>query len=612
MQKFHKSKIKFQNFSRTEAKGQQRQKSNNLSQEVQDNENSTVVAPTTTANLKLRLITVWGVLIAAGIGLGFNLYNLQLVRGPKLTQKARNQQMVNLRPYMPRRQVLDRNKNVLAIDRQVYTLHAHPKQFTKPRHEIAQEIAKLLDQDASKLESRFASQNSNILIHSALSEGIADRLIGRFDGLELKQRYARYYPTQELASEVVGYVNLDRRGQAGVEYSQEKLLERSAQAVRLSRAGNGALMPDYAPEGFPNFDDMGMQLTIDSRLQRAARYALKTQMKRYSAKRGAVIVMDAYDGSLLAMVTQPTYNPNEYSKADISLFRNWAVADLYEPGSTFKPLNVAIGLEAGIIKPDDTFRDSGTIQVGDRTIKNSEDKIYGRINISQVLKFSSNIGMVQMMQRMRPSAYYGWLEKLGLGQGMDTDLPFSVASQLKSQEEFINTPIEPATTSFGQGFSLTPLQLVQMTGALANGGKLVTPHVVKGLFDSKGQMHYAPTRPEARQIFSPITTQRVVEMMETVVSTKGTGKEAQINGYRIAGKTGTAQKASNTGGYIAGARITSFIGILPVESPRYVVLAIVDEPKGKDAYGGTVAAPIAKEVMGALITTEQIPPSQPR
>lgn len=430
------------------------------------------------------------------------------------------------------------------------------------------------------------------------------------NGFEFVQKYARFYPQEDLAADIVGYVNLDRRGQAGVEYSQEKLLERSVQTVRLSRAGNGALMPDHAPEGFLHFDDLQLQLTIDSRLQRAARSALKQQMEKFGAKRGGVIVMDAADGSLLALVSQPSYNPNQYSKADISLFKNWTVADLYEPGSTFKPLNVAIALENGVIRPDDTFNDPGSIQVADRIIKNAQNKSYGRINIAQILQHSSNIGMVQIIQRLQPNIYYNWLERLGLGQSVDTDLPFEVGSRLKSQEEFISSPIEPATTSFGQGFSLTPLQLVQMHGALANGGKLVTPHVVKGLVDSKGQMHYLPNRPMPRQIFSPATTQRVVEMMETVVS-EGTGKVAQIPGYRIAGKTGTAQKASASGGYQVGARITSFVGILPVEAPRYVVLALVDEPKGENAYGSTVAAPIVKAVMEALIPIEQIPPSSP-
>ncbi len=156
---------------------------------------------------------------------------------------------------------------------------------------------------------------------------------------------------------MVGYVNLDRRGQAGVEYSQEKLLERSVQKVRLSRSGNGALMPDHAPEGFMHFDDLRLQLTIDSRLQRAVRSALKQQMEKFGAQRGGVIVMDASDGSILALASQPTYDPNNYSKAKIELFKNWTVADLYEPGSTFKPLNVAIALENGVIRPDDVCGD---------------------------------------------------------------------------------------------------------------------------------------------------------------------------------------------------------------------------------------------------------------
>ncbi|NJM70919.1 MAG: penicillin-binding protein 2 [Scytonema sp. RU_4_4] len=562
-------------------------------------------------NIKSRLFIVWSFLLAAGVGLGVNLYNLQIVRGPKLTEKARNQQMVNLRPFIPRRPVVDRNKDLLAIDRPVYTLYAHPKLFEKSNHQMAEQLSPVLGQDTAELEKKFDAKKSGITLATALPEEIADRISSlHLNGLESIQKYSRLYPQQDLVAEVVGYVNLDRRGQAGVEYSQEKLLERSMQTVRLSKAGNGALMPDYAPDGFFNSDDLRLQLTIDSRLQRVARFALKQQMEKYRAKRGAVIVMDAWDGSLLALVSQPTYNPNEYSKADISLFKNWTVADLYEPGSTFKPLNVAIALEAGIIKPEDVFNDPGYIQVADRTIKNAENKRYGRINIAQILQHSSNIGMVQIIQKLQPSVYYGWLERLGLGQSVDTDLPFTVNSQLKSQEEFLVTPVEPATTSFGQGFSLTPLQLVQMHGALANGGRLVTPHVVQGLIDTKGQIHYSPNRAVPRQIFSSTTARKVVEMMESVVD-DGSGKASQIPGYRIAGKTGTAQKASRAGGYIIGAKITSFVSILPVEAPRYVVLALIDDPRGENAYGGTVAAPVAKLVMEALINIEQIPPSKP-
>ncbi|MBW4425848.1 MAG: penicillin-binding protein 2 [Nostoc desertorum CM1-VF14] len=563
-----------------------------------------------TSNTKSRLFVVWGLLMAAGLGLGVNLYNLQIVKGPKLTQQARNQQMVNLRPFMPRRPVVDRNSNLLAIDRPVYILYAHPKLFEKSNEEIAERLAPILAKDTADLVKTFQSKKSGIILDPALPEEIIDRVTAlRLNGLELIQKYSRFYPPDDLVSDVVGYVNVDRRGQAGVEYSQEKLLERPVQTVRLSRDGSGALMPNHAPEGFLHFDDLRLKLTIDSRLQRIARVALKQQMEKFDAKRGAVIVMDALDGSLLALVSQPTYNPNEYAKANISLFKNWTVADLYEPGSTFKPLNVAIALENGVIKPDDMFNDSGSVRVANYTIKNAMNNGYGQISIAQILQYSSNIGMVQIIQRLKPSIYYNWLERLGLGQKVDTDLPFEVGGRLKSQEEFIASPIEPATTSFGQGFSMTPLQLVQMHGALANGGKLVTPHVVQGLVDTKGQMHDSPTRSIPRQIFSAATAQKVVEMMETVVD-EGSGKPSQIPGYRIAGKTGTAQKASPNGGYIKGARMTSFVAILPVESPRYVVFALVDEPKGESAYGSTVAAPIVKSVIEALIPLEEIPPSK--
>ncbi len=566
--------------------------------------------PDQISNTRPRLFIIWGIFMISGLGLAINLYHLQIVQGENLSQRARNQQMVKLRPFVPRRLVVDRSNNVLAVDRPVYTLYAHPKLFSQTIPQMAERLAPILERTPAELVKTFQRQNSGITLASALPEVNAGRVRAlRLNGLELIQQYSRYYPQKDVVADVVGYVNLDRQGQAGVEFSQENLLERSVQTVQLSRAGNGRLLPNHAPEGFLNFDDLRLQLTIDTRLQRVARTALQEQIRKFQAKRGAVIVMDASDGSLLALTSYPTYDPNEYSKADISLFRNWTVADLYEPGSTFKPLNVAIALENGAIKADDVFNDPGSIQIGKHTIRNAGRNSYGNINIARILQTSSNIGMVRMIQRMQPTLYYNWLERLGLGQTIETDLPFEVRGQLKGQKEFLGSAIEAATASFGQGFSLTPLQLVQMHGALANGGKLVTPHVVQGLVDTKGQMHYSPNRPTPRQIFSAATAQTVVEMMETVVS-EGTGKPAEIPGYRIGGKTGTSQKASPNGGYIPNARITSFVAILPVESPRYVVFAVADEPKGANAYGSTVAAPIVKTVMEALIPIEGIPPSQ--
>jgi cell division protein FtsI (penicillin-binding protein 3) len=566
--------------------------------------------PDQIANTKSRLFVVWGILMLSGLGLAFNLYRLQILDGEKLAQRARNQQTVSLRPFVPRRLVVDRSQNVLAIDRPVYTLYAHPKLFNRSKEKIAESLAPILERSPGELVKTFERRNSGITLASALPEVNAGRVRSlRLNGLELIQQYSRYYPQNNLVADVVGYVNLDRQGQAGVEFSQENLLERSVQTVRLSRSGNGRLLPNNAPEGFLSVDDLRLQLTIDTRLQRVARAALQEQIRKFQAKRGAVIVMDASTGALLALTSYPTYDPNDFSNADISLFRNWTVADLYEPGSTFKPLNVAIALENGVIKPDEVFHDPGYIQIGKHTIRNAGHKVHGNINVAEVLQTSSNIAMVRMIQRMQPIVYYNWLQRLGVGQTIDTDLPFEVRGQLKSERQFTSSPIEPATTSFGQGFSLTPLQLVQMNGALANGGKLVTPHVVKGLVDSNGNIHYTPTRPTPRQIFSAATAQTVVEMMETVVS-QGTGQAAQIPGYRIGGKTGTSQKASPNGGYIPNARITSFVSIFPVESPRYVVFAVADEPQGANAFGSTVAAPIVKTVIEALIPIEGIPPSQ--
>lgn len=572
----------------------------------------TVASNDISAPQPLRLFLVWAVMLAGALGLGLNLYRLQMLEAAELAEKARKQQMVYLRPYIPRRPIVDRRNNVLAMDRLVYKLYAHPKLFKISKEEIAAKLAGILGKkEAPELLEDFNKRESGIRLAHSLTEEVADQIKSlSLDGLELIRQYSRFYPHQEMAAEVVGYTDLEHHGQAGVEYSQEKWLERSVLTVQLSRAGNGALMPSHLPEGFLNFDKLQLQLTVDLRLQRAARLALKQQIKRYKAKRGTVIVMDVNDGSLLAMVCHPTYNPNQYYDYPVELFKNWAVSDLYEPGSTFKPINVALALEANKIQPGSKVHDSGMVQIGRWKISNYDYRTRGargNLSIAQVLQYSSNVGMVKIMERLSPSAYYQALEKLELNKRVGIDLTGETAGQLKSKGQFTATPVEPATTSFGQGFALTPIKLAQLHAAIANGGTLVTPHVVKSLIDDQGQIHWQPEL-KSKQVFSPTNTQAVLEMMEKVV-TKGSVREyAKIDRYRVAGKTGTAQKASPTGGYYDKIKITSFVGILPVEAPRYVVVAVVDEPKGKQVFGANVAAPIVKSVMEAIISVENIPP----
>ena len=247
------------------------------------------------------------------------------------------------------------------------------------------------------------------------------------------------------------------------------------------------------------------------------------------------------------------------------------------------------------------------MDVGGWPINNHDKKAHGLVDFATVLQVSSNVGMVQAMRRLDDDAYWNWMERLGINQRPDTDLPGAVAGQLKSKKQFTTQPIEPATTAFGQGFSLTPLKLVQLHGMLANGGKLISPHITRGF--RSGDALAPAAAPSGQQLLNPEVTRTVLQWMESVVD-QGSGKGVKTPGYRIGGKTGTAQKALN-GIYLPGAKICSFVATLPIEDPRYVVFVVVDEPQGEHAYGSTVAVPVAKQIIDALLVVERIAPSKP-
>ncbi|MGB8702475.1 MAG: penicillin-binding protein 2 [Thermosynechococcaceae cyanobacterium] len=556
-----------------------------------------------------RLILVWLAFCLGQFGLLGRLFWLQVNQGPTLQKRADVQRTLKLPPQTALYPIVDRNNNILAKDEPTFRLFAHPILFKVPKPEIADKLAPIVKLPPDALIKLFSSGESGIPIIRELSENTADQIRGlKLDGLELTQEWLRVYPQKDLMSGIVGYVNADHLGQAGLEYSQQSLLKAKQSLGPVSEDGSGFLLPGRFPERPLNADDLSLKLTLDSRLQWSARTALYKKLNQYKALRGTVMVMNVEDGSLLALASEPSFNPERFYEADPALFRNWAVTDLYEPGSTFKPINVAIALETGAIQPDTVVYDEGHISVGGWPIQNNDGSAHGSINITQVLEVSSNVGMVHIMERIKRKTYYEFLKKIGIGEITGTDLPFEATGSMKDEAQFVDYPIEAATNAFGQGFSVTPIQMVQLHAAIANGGKMVTPHVIQGLFNPEGKLVNKTNLIPPRRVFSEKTAVAVQQMMGSVVQ-NGTGRPAQIPGYRLGGKTGTAQKAS--GGTYQRTRITSFVALFPIKKPKYVVFAVVDEPKGDDAFGSTVAAPIVKSVLETLISVEGIPPSHP-
>ena len=555
-------------------------------------------------------------LLCAGLGgLAVRLAWLQVVQGDALQARARAIQTQAIPPLGQRRTIVDRTGRLVALDEERFTLWAHPRYFHFPGDDpgvlrkpadVAAKLAAVLGQSAELLQRTMGDQRSGVKLATNLDPETAQRVrsLG-ISGLDLEGYPQRVYPQGSLFANVVGFLNLERVPQAGLEQSRDRDLRRHETTITMRRGADGTPLPDGIRAGSLYGDDLRLQLTLDARLQQVAFQALSKQVKQWHAKRGAALVMDARSGEILALASTPSYDPNTFWKYNPGLFREWSVQDLYEPGSTFKPINLALALQEKAIRPDGRVNDTGQLTIGGWPIFNNDRRANGIIDFPTVLQVSSNVGMVRAMEQVKRDHYWRWLHTIGIDETPDTDLPGAVAGQLKGKQDFVGTAIEPAVAAFGQGFSLTPLKLIQLHAMLANGGRLVSPHITRGL--RSGDALGKDSGSQGVQLLDPAVTRTVVNWMETVV-TKGTGKGILIPGYRIGGKTGTAQKAHN-GVYIPGARICSFVAVLPVQDPRFVVLVVVDEPQGGNAYGSTVALPVARQIVEALLVIEKVPPS---
>ena len=554
-----------------------------------------------------RLKLVFFILCLGLSGLMGRAAWLQLLQAPLLEAYARSSQIQRTLPLGQRRSIVDRNGRLLALDEERFRLWAHPIIFRFPGDsqgeirslkEVAQKLSTPLGKSVNELMQTLKTKSSGVRLAEDITPETATEINAlQISGLDLEAYPQRVYPQADLFANVIGFLNDDRVPQAGLEQSLNKKFLRQEKAYTLKRGG-----VIREPDVFNN-DNHELHLTLDTRLQKVALNELRSQVLKWNARKGVAIVMDSSNGEILALASTPSYDPNKFWEYSPSLFREWSVQDLFEPGSVFKPINLALALEEGAISPKGTVYDSGVVNVGGWALKNWNHKANGVMDYAKVLQVSSNVGMVNIMKNLSSIKYWEWLNRLELDKKTETDLPGAIGGELKAKEIFLDQSIHHAVASFGQGFSITPLKLAQLHAVIANGGKLVTPHVTKG-FSSKKNTE-AHNSVDNSQVLSQEVTRIVLDWMESVVD-EGSGKGVKTEPYRIAGKTGTADQWEN--GKLSS-KICSFVAILPVEAPRFVVVVAVDDPKKEYAYGSTVAVPVAKKIIESLLVLEKIPPS---
>lgn len=560
---------------------------------------------------RLRLVQVLlllGVVLIMG-----RLYYLQIFKGGELTRKAEVQrQQSNL--LIHRGAITDRHGLPLAIDTTRYDVYVHPSLLKANVDEAATTLAGIVHLDAEKVKLQLTAGYPVITLARHLGREEVDELQAlNWTGIDIHPRAFRHYPEGKLAAHVLGFVNMDTNGQGGVEQVGEDTLKNIGDMHKQQLDGHGhpiMLSHDSKPvmEITPPLGRQ-IELTIDNYLQHLAEKELGAMCAHSHALRGTVIMTNPQSGEILAWANYPSYDPNEYSKYSNQVRKNWSMVDVYEPGSTFKVLTVASALDLGTIRPDSTFVDNGTLQIGNRTIHNHEKGGHGAIDLLHLFIHSSNIAAAQVALTMSPQQFHRKLREFGIGQKTGVDLSAESAGLLLDHKYW--RPIDSAATGFGQGaVAVTPLQLVAAVGAVANNGTWVAPHIIRRVYDPKTGVTEKWTEPNRRSVISKETAQTISYLLAENIS-GGTQLAGQVPGYRVAGKTGTAQKSISGGrGYVAGATVASFIGYLPAEAPQLLCLAVVDSPQTDGRWGNTIAGPVFNSICMEAARYLGIPPSK--
>ncbi|AXI39940.1 stage V sporulation protein D [Bacillaceae bacterium ZC4] len=551
-----------------------------------------------TVRKRLVFVLLAGFLIFAVIEV--RLGYVQFVLGGQLTSLAKDLWSRNI-PFEPKRgEIVDRNGEKLATNVSAPSVFIIPRQVENPA-ETAQKLASVLNMPTEKAYQYVTKKEMIVRVHPE-GRKISDEKAQEIRSLNLKGVYIaedskRYYPFNSLLAHVLGFTGIDNQGLSGLELYYDRQLKGQKGYVKFYSDAKGKRMPNEVEEYMPPVDGLNLKLTIDAKIQSIIERELDIAESKYNPDGIIAIAMNPNNGEILGMASRPTFDPTKYQHVDPKVYnRNLSIWSTYEPGSTFKIITLAAALEE---KKVDLYRehfyDPGYVKVAGATLRCWKKGGHGDQTFLEVVQNSCNPGFVELGQRLGTSTLFEYIKKFGFGEKTGIDLA-GEGSGILFQESQVG-PVELATTAFGQGVSVTPIQQVAAVSAAINGGVLYTPNIAKEWIDPDTGDVVSRKTPEAkRRVISEETSKQIRAALESVVA-KGTGRGAFVEGYRVGGKTGTAQKAAPGGGYLTNNHIVSFIGFAPADNPQIVVYVAVDNPKGTVQFGGVVAAPIVGTII---------------
>lgn len=559
--------------------------------------------PVQTKHIRLRIIIVGSIFSLFFTAIGAKAVYLQIFRGPWLSQKAANQYEVSFKSFGKRGTIYDTNLRELAISIDVTSIAAHPQKI-KNAQVVARSLARVLKINRKSLARKLSSKKKFVWIKRKVTPKETEAVRNlKIAGIDFIPEHKRFYPNKTLAAQILGFTDIDDHGLEGIEFYYDASLQGATSKYTVFKDALGRGF-DGEKNIASNYSGNNLVLTIDSVIEHITEKALEETVKEFSAKSGMAIVMSPKTGAILALAHYPFFNPNAINDFNQKIWRNRIITDPFEPGSTMKIFAAAAAIESGNCSPNSIFYcENGAYKIGKHVIHDTHK--HGWLSLQQIIKHSSNIGTIKFSAITGPKYLYKTLRNFGFRTKTGIDCPGETAGIMAPYKQW--TKIDAGTIAFGQGISVSALQLITATSAIANKGVLMKPFIVQAITDRNGRLIKSFGPRKVRRVLSEKTARTLVRIMKTVIAEGGTGVNAALEGYSVCGKTGTAQKIGEKGIYADGKYISSFIGFVPAKRPKAVILVVIDEPK-KQHYGSIVAAPAFKKIAHKTIDYMNLQP----